>query len=157
MDDYTSFIEPYARSVQDKYSKFVIEGIKNPNSEKINVDLLTALIFHISFNKPAGAILVFLPGYEAISKLHTSITNSKFYSAEKFKVYALHSMMPTADQKSVFSRPPENVRKVIISTNIAETSITIDDVVYVINSGGYLLNISKFYDNCERNYNLCSR
>lgn len=43
--------------------------------------------------------------------------------------------MPTVDQKLIFSEPPSGIRKVIISTSIAETSITIEDVVYVVDSG----------------------
>ncbi|TMW42858.1 hypothetical protein DOY81_012064 [Sarcophaga bullata] len=44
-------------------------------------------------------------------------------------------MMPTVNQRSIFQPAPQGVRKVILSTILAETSVTIDDVVYVINTG----------------------
>ena len=50
-------------------------------------------------------------------------------------VYPLHSALTTEDQKKVFLRPPSGVRKIVIATNIAETSITIDDCVCVVDSG----------------------
>jgi HrpA-like RNA helicase len=56
-------------------------------------------------------------------------------SFQKWIVLALHSTLSLADQDKVFDYPPENVRKCIVSTNIAETSITIDGVRFVVDSG----------------------
>lgn len=49
-------------------------------------------------------------------------------------------MLPTSDQRRVFDVPPRGVRKIIVSTVIAETSVTIEDVVYVVDTGKTNLN-----------------
>ena len=65
-----------------------------------------------------------------ITKLYERLMakTGTFGDSRKFRVYPLHSTLSTSEQKAIFVRPPEGVRKIVISTNIAETSITIDDV-----------------------------
>uniref|UniRef100_A0A671V4Q1 ATP-dependent DNA/RNA helicase DHX36 n=1 Tax=Sparus aurata TaxID=8175 RepID=A0A671V4Q1_SPAAU len=82
-----------------------------------------------------GAILVFLPGWDNISTLNDLLMAQQMFRSDRFVIIPLHSLMPTVNQTQVFKRPPPGVRKIVIATNIAETSITIDDVVYVIDGG----------------------
>lgn len=107
------------------------------NDDEIDIKLCLALIYHLHCRSDKGAILVFLPGYDVITTLRDRINDErdKFSQASKFSLYTLHSNMQTSDQKRVFLPAPANTRKIILSTNIAETSVTIDDVVYVIDSG----------------------
>lgn len=93
-------------------------------------------IFNSSHESPKGAILIFLPGYDEIVTLRELIINDfSELDASKYVLFTLHSQMQSGDQKRVFRRVPPDVRKIILSTNLAETSITIDDVVFVIDCG----------------------
>ncbi|KAF5937832.1 hypothetical protein HYC85_025338 [Camellia sinensis] len=93
-------------------------------------------IEHICRREGDGAILVFLTGWDDISKLLEKIkANSLLRDPSKFLVLPLHGSMPTINQREIFDRPPANVRKIVLATNIAESSITIDDVIYVIDCG----------------------
>ena len=83
---------------------------------------------------PDGAILVFLPGWFEISQLRDNLAADSRFGRDVL-VLPLHSMVPPAEQKKVFQRPPRGVKKVVLATNIAETAVTIDDVVFVIDSG----------------------
>jgi HrpA-like RNA helicase len=83
-----------------------------------------------------GAVLVFLPGWEEISRgMELLREHPVLGDPSRVLALALHSSIPTAEQRRAFKRPPPGVTKIIFSTNIAETSITIDDVVYVIDAG----------------------
>ncbi|KAB8472942.1 hypothetical protein FH972_025307 [Carpinus fangiana] len=106
------------------------------NPELIDVGLIVQLIKKICIDSQDGAILVFLPGWEAINKTREKLIASPFFTnTSKYMILCLHSMIPSAEQNKVFKRPPPGCRKIVLATNIAETAITIDDVVYVIDSG----------------------
>ncbi|OCT79840.1 putative ATP-dependent RNA helicase DHX57 [Xenopus laevis] len=122
-------------------SKSVIKTLSTMDLDKINLDLIEALLEWIvngEHSYPPGAVLVFLPGLAEIKTLYDQLQSNAMFSNRRSKrcvIYPLHSSLSSEEQQSVFLRPPLGVTKIIISTNIAETSITIDDVVYVIDSG----------------------
>lgn len=136
--EFSDFIEPFVRQLEHerKYSRNVCVQLRNPLSEKMNLDLIFQLLYDIcNRERDTGAILVFLTGYMEISKLYTLMEESGKFPKRSYLVLPLHSQMPTMDQRQIFERPPSGVRKIILSTNIAETSVTIDDVVFVIDCG----------------------
>uniref|UniRef100_A0A665TY72 ATP-dependent DNA/RNA helicase DHX36 n=1 Tax=Echeneis naucrates TaxID=173247 RepID=A0A665TY72_ECHNA len=126
----------YARTLHQRYSDQTIAALEMlDNDDKIDLELVLALIRHIVLNEEDGAILVFLPGWDNISSLNDLLMAQQMFRSDRFVIIPLHSLMPTVNQTQVFKRPPPGVRKIVIATNIAETSITIDDVVYVIDGG----------------------
>ena len=70
-----------------------------------------------------GAILVFLPGWGDISEVNKIL--KRLVSPESVKIIPLHSLISTKEQRTVFKRPPSGVRKIVLSTNIAETRCVI--------------------------------
>ncbi len=119
-----------------KEQKILDKYLGTINPELIDVGLIEQLIRRICIDSKEGAILVFLPGWEDINKTREKLIASAFFkNNSKLMILCLHSMIPPAEQKKVFQRPPPGCRKIVLATNIAETAITIDDVVYVIDSG----------------------
>ncbi|XP_062339112.1 putative ATP-dependent RNA helicase DHX57 isoform X2 [Osmerus eperlanus] len=121
--------------------KSVLKTIAAMDLDKINMDLVESLLEWIvdgDHNYPSGAVLVFMPGLAEIKMLYEQLQSNRMFNNRnraRCVVYPLHSSLSNEEQQAVFKRPPEGVTKIIISTNIAETSVTIDDVVYVIDSG----------------------
>ncbi|CAN0465384.1 unnamed protein product [Ascophyllum nodosum] len=107
------------------------------DDESVDFELIECLLRYICRSAyEDGAVLVFLPGWDDITRLGDFLRQSPRFSDEnKFQILPLHSGVPTAKQRQVFARPPKGCRKIVLSTNIAETSITIDDVAFVIDSG----------------------
>ncbi|XP_022996740.1 probable pre-mRNA-splicing factor ATP-dependent RNA helicase DEAH4 isoform X2 [Cucurbita maxima] len=99
--------------------------------------LKTAIDIHTK--EPEGDVLIFMTGQDDIEKLVSKL-EEKVYNLEEGScmdavVLPLHGSLPPELQVRVFSRPPPNCRRFIAATNIAETSLTVDGVVYVIDSG----------------------
>ncbi|XP_042863704.1 3'-5' RNA helicase YTHDC2-like [Penaeus japonicus] len=118
--------------------KRMLDAYHHSVSEEVaDVDLVYALCYKIHTSQPPGAILIFLPGYDDIVNLRDRIIaeEKQYLIGGKYCLFCLHSSMQSSDQKRVFKASPPGVRKIILSTNIAETSVTINDVVYVIDAG----------------------
>lgn len=100
-------------------------------SNEIDHELLQHVIKHIHTNNSTdGSILVFLPGYEDIMTQKDMIETR--FTMNNYQLFVLHSGVNgtnAPEQARVFDRMPTGIRKIILSTNIAETSLTINDVV----------------------------
>lgn len=100
--------------------------------------LVAASISYVLQQSDSGHVLVFLPGWDEISAVQKILLGGNmdinFNDSSKYSIHLLHSTIPLAEQQVIFEPPPEGVRRIILATNIAETSITIPDVVYVVDA-----------------------
>ncbi|KAK9532533.1 hypothetical protein VZT92_009913 [Zoarces viviparus] len=124
----------------DHFSSRTRQVLQYMNPNKINMDLLVDLIDYLDkspqFAELDGAVLVFLPGLAHIQQLHDLLSSDKrFRDKNRYRIVALHSTLSSKDQASAFTVPPAGFRKIVLSTNIAETGVTIPDVVFVIDTG----------------------
>ncbi|XP_070845311.1 ATP-dependent RNA helicase DHX29 [Chaetodon trifascialis] len=124
----------------DHFSSRTRQVLQYMNPNKINMDLLVDLIEYLDkspqFAEVDGAVLVFLPGLAHIQQLFDLLSSDKrFRDKNRFRIVALHSTLSSKDQAAAFTVPPAGVRKIVLSTNIAETGVTIPDVVFVIDTG----------------------
>ena len=111
---------------------------ETPVANYIDEAVTRALDIH--FNQPEGDILMFLTGEEEIEstceRLRQEINSFEHPNGMSAYILPLYASLPPQEQAKVF-KPAKypNTRKIIVSTNIAETSLTIDGVVYVIDPG----------------------
>ncbi|KAG8536176.1 hypothetical protein GDO81_026975, partial [Engystomops pustulosus] len=82
-----------------------------------------------------GGILCFLPGWQEIRRVQESLQEQLAHSSGQHLILPVHSNVPLTNQQAIFERPPPGVRKIVLATNIAETSVTIDDIVHVVDTG----------------------
>ena len=123
----------------------------NKDDALVPVGLAAATVAHVAKTTQSGAILVFFPGLDDIQKMDKLLRSESplgvdFDDENQFKIIMLHSSIPDS-QNTVFDPLPQGCRKIILSTNIAETSITIPDVRFVIDTGK---SREKRYDQTRR-------
>lgn len=102
------------------------------DDSEVDVDLVAQLVEFICRTERPGAILIFMPGMNEINQAQSAI--EALAVGHPIRVFPLHSSCTQQEQRAIFKRVPPGTRKVVISTNIAESSITIDDVVFVVDS-----------------------
>eukprot|EP01080_Neovahlkampfia_damariscottae_P009015 gene9015-1114_t len=109
---------------------------KAPESNYLEAAVVTVL--HTHMTQPDGDILVFLTGQEEIETAEEMLIEKTKGAGSKMKelrICPIYSTLPSDMQVKIFEKTPKGARKVVLATNIAETSLTIPDIIYVIDCG----------------------
>ncbi|XP_004295532.1 PREDICTED: pre-mRNA-splicing factor ATP-dependent RNA helicase PRP16-like [Fragaria vesca subsp. vesca] len=111
-----------------------------PCEDYVEAAVTQAMKIHIA--SPPGDILIFMTGQEEIEaacyslaeRMEQLISSSK-KGMSKLLILPMYSQLPADLQAKIFQRSEDGVRKCIIATNIAETSLTVDGILYVVDTG----------------------
>ncbi len=110
---------------------------KSPEADYVDAAVVTVLQIHVS--QPLGGdILVFLTGQEEIetaAEILTQRTRNLGSRIPELMICPVYANLPSEQQAKIFEKTPKRARKVVLATNIAETSLTIDGICYVIDTG----------------------
>jgi len=109
---------------------------KEPETDYLDASLITVMQIHLT--EPPGDILVFLTGQEEIDtacEILYERLKSLGPESPELQILPVYSALPSEMQTKIFDPAPPGSRKVIIATNIAETSLTIDGIYYVVDPG----------------------
>ncbi|KAK9322840.1 P-loop containing nucleoside triphosphate hydrolase protein, partial [Lipomyces orientalis] len=118
--------------------RYPVDIYYTPQPEANYVQAAVNTIFQIHTSKQEGDILVFLTGQDEIETMQENIQDICYKLGNKIQemiVCPIYANLPPDQQTKIFEPTPKNARKVVLATNIAETSITIDGIVYVIDPG----------------------
>ncbi|XP_075476186.1 DExH-box ATP-dependent RNA helicase DExH3 isoform X2 [Primulina tabacum] len=128
--------EALNKSNFENYSSAVVESLSCWTPDCIGFNFIEAVLCHICRKERPGAILVFMTGWEDISCLRDQIkAHPLLGDPNRVLLLICHGSMATSEQRLIFEKSPPNVRKIVLATNMAEASITINDIVYVVDCG----------------------
>ncbi|XP_073158491.1 pre-mRNA-splicing factor ATP-dependent RNA helicase DEAH1-like isoform X2 [Henckelia pumila] len=115
-----------------------IHYTKAPEVDYLDAAVVTALQIHVTQPAGDGDILIFLTGQEEIETVEEILTHRTRKLGTKIAelvICPIYANLPTELQAKIFEPTPEGARKIVLATNIAETSLTIDGIKYVIDPG----------------------
>ncbi|KAK6353217.1 ATP-dependent RNA helicase A [Orbilia brochopaga] len=132
-----NFIDWKRKSVVGEDGEVIVSNDREDGL--IPVGLVVTVIAHLAKTTKEGDILVFLPGLAEIQAVNEMLKTGRplgvdFQNLDTYRIDILHSTLPQ-QQMEVFHANAAGKRKIILSTNIAETSVTIPEVRYVVDSG----------------------
>ncbi|KAK9325917.1 P-loop containing nucleoside triphosphate hydrolase protein [Lipomyces orientalis] len=137
-EEFANFFGPDTRiaSIEGKMYPVDILYLAEPTEDYVEKTIQTIIDIHNE--EPEGDILAFLTGRKEINTVVEAILDRSApdrNNQARLLPLPLHAFLPQDQQNRIFDPAPEGARKVIISTNIAEASVTIDGIVYVIDCG----------------------
>ncbi|WOL20083.1 DExH-box ATP-dependent RNA helicase DExH3 [Canna indica] len=118
------------------YSSKARDSLASWTPDCIGFNLIEAVLCHICRKEGPGAVLVFMTGWDDISCLRDQLkAHPLLGDPNRVLVLTCHGSMATSEQKLIFEKSLPNIRKIVLATNMAEASITINDIVFVIDCG----------------------
>ncbi|KAK9473615.1 mRNA splicing factor RNA helicase [Dipodascopsis tothii] len=118
--------------------RFPVDIHYTPQPEANYIQAAITTVFQIHTSDQTGDILVFLTGQDEIETMAENLAETARKLGNKIQelmICPIYANLPPELQSRIFEPTPKNARKVVLATNIAETSITIDGIVYVIDPG----------------------
>nr|GEU87293.1 DExH-box ATP-dependent RNA helicase DExH3 isoform X1 [Tanacetum cinerariifolium] len=130
-------IDDYGQDKLWKTQKQLVSRKRKNNITVLVEDALSKSSFeNYSSKERPGAVLVFMTGWDDITCLKNQLkANPLLGDPNRVQLLTCHGSMATSEQNKIFENPPPNVRKIVLATNMAEASITINDVVFVVDCG----------------------
>ncbi|KAJ4912425.1 RNA helicase family protein [Raphanus sativus] len=123
--------------------RYPVEKLFQRFPEPDRLETAVRTVFQIHQREPLGDVLVFLTGQEEIETAETKLKEGMkdlCSKSSEIVICPIYSNLPTELQAKVFEPAPKGSRKVVLATNIAETSLTIDGIKYVVDPGYCKIN-----------------